>query len=543
MNYSTYIHKLLNPASNVEEIVTLFCRQFQTKVTQHTLSRMLVTHPFFPSMLAVKDVLEELGFTTEAIRVTDVYQLCRLTCPIFVQVKSENGQELFAVVRSMSEESLSWFNPSNHRWEETSYNDFEKLFTGYALIADADGDVGDKNYHAHRKDELLKQLGEAALLLALPFTTITVLTLRALLDNSGILYQAFYAILLLAGCFCGLLLFLYEAGKVTPALNHVCHFNKYTNCAAILHSSGSRFFGIPWTVLGTGYFLGLLFCLLIGGDNVHMLTSMAFLHFASLPYVAYSLYYQKFVVHQWCPLCLMVQVVIVLLFLCSLFFGYYTHLEHIALSSCVIILFCLLAGCAFLFFLWKLQNATIKGKFLERQLNHIKYQPEVFHALLQQSRKIEHPTDGIGIIVGNPNGSIHIIKVCNPYCGHCAEAQPILQKIAERNHDVKLQVIFTANPHEDYYKETPIDIFLTLYHQGANVETVMLEWYTSEKKDIQAFREKYPFFSHDTEWNRKNAEAMHQFCIDSKITGTPTIFINGHEIPYIYSVKDLLYLV
>ena len=34
---------------------------------------------------------------------------------------------------------------------------------------------------------------------------------------------------------------------------------------------------------------------------------------------------------------------------------------------------------------------------------------------------------------------------------------------------------------------------------------------------------------------------MYHFCEEMKITGTPTIYINGFRLPDTYSVKDLKY--
>ena len=56
-----------------------------------------------------------------------------------------------------------------------------------------------------------------------------------------------------------------------------------------------------------------------------------------------------------------------------------------------------------------------------------------------QEQKIDISTEGYGIILGNTKGNTHIIKVCNPYCGHCADAQVILQNMIEFNKDIKLQ--------------------------------------------------------------------------------------------------------
>ena len=36
---------------------------------------------------------------------------------------------------------------------------------------------------------------------------------------------------------------------------------------------------------------------------------------------------------------------------------------------------------------------------------------------------------------------------------------------------------------------------------------------------------------------------MYDFCEKMEIIGTPTIFINGYEMPDIYSVRDLRYII
>ena len=109
------------------------------------------------------------------------------------------------------------------------------------------------------------------------------------------------------------------------------------------------------------------------------------------------------------------------------------------------------------------------------------------------------------------------------------------------NNDIKLQIIFIFNPEGEEYKLTPIDRFLSLYYEGLDMWPILTEWYTDKKKDAEEFIKKYPVKAQSIQQNNDNAKAMFHFCEEMKITGTPTIFINGFRLPDTYSVKDLKY--
>jgi len=269
---------------------------------------------------------------------------------------------------------------------------------------------------------------------------------------------------------------------------------------------------------------------------------VAYLHLLTLPYACWSFYYQYRVAKRWCPLCLSVLAAVVILFVWFYATGQYSQ---VIITLQDVITFILDVFIAFLvfFFLWYLSQEYRERKIYEISLSRLKLNKEVFYALLNKETKITMPTDDYGIILGNPHGSIHIVKVCNPYCSHCANAQPILQQLINRNKDIKLQMIFTEDPASEHYKDTPIDLFLSLYHEGKEMEPILSEWYAASVKDTTSFEQNYHTDHRNEDWNNLNAKKMHQFCEDVKIVGTPTVFINGHILPETYRIKDMLYLI
>jgi thiol-disulfide isomerase/thioredoxin len=92
----------------------------------------------------------------------------------------------------------------------------------------------------------------------------------------------------------------------------------------------------------------------------------------------------------------------------------------------------------------------------QRNFQKIKNNPTVFESLLSKSQKITTPTEGLGILLKNEKPKYHIIKVCNPYCGPCASAHPILDKLFHSGL-IDLQIIFTASPEEKDMKFHPVN--------------------------------------------------------------------------------------
>lgn len=537
-----FISNILHPQSNAEEVLALICQNLKVRATKTTLSRQLLVHPYYPSLKALNDVLSNYNVESMALKIDRLQNLGEVSEGFLIQVKPHNEFELFAYVFNLTDENAVWYNPVIHRRESISRNKLEEQFTGYVMFFDATDKKEEKNYAELHRKELWNSLIEHILVLFLPILMIISWIVYTLtLGQSQFWFELAYSFLLFIGSAIGISLLFYEYNEYSPILNKICSLSQNTNCRAILHSSAAQIIGIPWSVVGSAYFVGILIALIVSGYNDYVLYSAALLHLLTLPYVLYSLYYQYFVAKQWCPLCLGVLLVIILLFTTALLSGIYYQSPSLSLYSFFSLFTALFIAFTALYFLWKLSNYIKSSKYYEYTLSRLKYNSDVFSALLHNSRRIDMPTGDYGIVLGNPHGSIHIVKVCNPYCSHCADAHPILQRLVERNPNVKLQVIFAADPHASYYKETPINQFLSLYHQGADMEAILSDWYAVPDKDRRAFEQKYPFEQDDTNWNTKNAEKMKRFCEDTNIKGTPTIFINGYELPHTYQVKDLLY--
>jgi len=139
------------------------------------------------------------------------------------------------------------------------------------------------------------------------------------------------------------------------------------------------------------------------------------------------------------------------------------------------------------------------------------------------------------------NAKYHILKVCNPYCGPCARTHPLLEQLFDTG-KIDLQIIFVAGG-DDEVKINTIRHLMGIA-SISNLEQTRLAldyWYLQDKKDYNAFSGKYQL-NGELANQQPKVKAMQDWAEKEQITHTPTIFINGYELPSAYIIEDLKYI-
>ena len=540
------IKNLISPLQNCEETAIRFCNQLNVKITETSLIKDLLEHPDYPSLLSTSDVFKNYGIDNLSIKTT-VENLSKLPLPFIAQVKGTKiGGQLFAVVTGIGTDTITWYNPESKKAETITNADFAGIFTGYVQLAEVGEPAREKDYEQKRKKEKTRYFITSTIALAIPLLTVVIAAVS--FWQTGFresIFPVTFTVLTLVGVVVGALLLLYEVDQYNPTLQKVCHAGKNTNCAAILNSNASKIFGISWAAIGFTYFAGLLFALLSGG-----IVSPDFLFIASwlnvfvLPYIIYSIYYQWRIARQWCPMCLAVQGVLFLQFITASAGGFQTiiSIEDVALTSLFTVAVCfIIPFFAVLLLLPALEKAKESNQN-KISLQRLKHNPQIFDALLAKQKQITTSAEGLGITLGNPNSKYKLTKVCNPYCGPCANAHPIISELMHNNPELQLQVIFTASPEEGDSRNAPVKHLLAITEKGDALltEQALDDWYLAEKKDYDAFANKYPM-NGELKLQTEKVKAMHDWCKDVDIQFTPTFFINGQQLPEMYNLADLQY--
>jgi len=346
----------------------------------------------------------------------------------------------------------------------------------------------------------------------------------------------------------------HEVDKNNPVLKQICSSGKKVNCDAILNSKASQVFSwLSWSEVGFFYFAGGLLALLFAGNQASsVLTILAYINILVLPYTIFSIFYQWRIAKQWCMLCLTVQIILLAEFFVAWLSG---TLGTLQINSDFLIeiipSFIIPLTPAFLLpvVIWYAIKpqllAAQQGKRDFKQLQRIKYNSETFQALLQRQKQITIDTKGLGITIGNPQAKMHLIKVCNPYCGPCVDAHKIIHELMEAD-QISVQIIFTATNEEKDFRALPAKHLLAIAARNdeALTQKALDSWYDgvkTEEKNYEVFAEQYPISKEELEAQTSKIDAMKKWCDDTEIAFTPTIFINGNQLPDAYWIEDLRY--
>lgn len=540
------IKNLIFPLQNCEEIANLLCKELRVKITESSLTNNLIEHPDYPSLLAISDVMKNYGINNISVK-TSIDNIAKLPLPYIAQVKGVKTKEhLFTVITEVNADSLNWYNPETKKKETIGHAPFADIFTGYVQLAEVGENSGEKDYEEKHKKEKRSRCIINNLALSIPLFTIIIGTISFWqIGFAKSIFPIIFTALTLTGVIVGILLLLYEADQYNPTLQKVCHSGKKTNCAAILNSASSKIFGISWAVIGSTYFSGLLFTLLGGAIiNPEFLLIAAWLNVMALPFIIYSIFYQWQIAKQWCPMCLAVQAVIFLQFITALAGRFHNIIapKELTLSSLYTVALCIIMTFFAIMLLTLSLEKAKENKQNKIALQRLKHNPQIFDALLSKQKQISAPTEGLGITLGNPNAKNRLIKVCNPYCGPCAKAHQTIVNLMHYNPELQLQIIFTASPEDADTRNIPVKHLLAISDKDDKhlTEQALDDWYFAEKKDYAKFATKHPI-NNDLKKQTENVKAMHDWCKETEIQFTPTFFINGNQLPEIYSIADLQY--
>ena len=523
-----------------------FLKQLKVKVNSKTVNDTLQNHPDWPTLLCVSDSLGKWNIPNGAGKI-EPEKIAELPTPFIAF--TNNRENPLATVTTVENGTVELFQKSYNKASIESKETFLKKWNGVYLIAEPGEHAGEANFKTNKQTAFLNSLIPIATLLSLIMLCFVLLrnninntTTGAALSSFGTYCQF---LILLMGVLVTAMLLWYEIDKNNPLLQKVCTGIAKGNCSAILSGKQSKLFSwLSWSEVGFFYFTGSLL-LLVYADNpfANYVGIIAWLNILALPYTVFSIYYQAFVAKQWCVLCLAVQALLLLGGVNVIASGF---LSPLPFSS-----FSVAAKVGLLYLLpvlsWFSLKPTIlslqKAKNTKREYLRIKFNADIFDALLKKQKAITHSADGLGIDIGNPAASNTLIKVCNPYCGPCAKAHEKIETLIEQNDNLKVKIIFTTPNEESNHSIKPTQHLMAVagqIHEQQNIKKSLDDWYLADTKDYELFAAKYPTNGELLTQGEK-IEAMDKWCKAMEISFTPTIFINGQQLPDAYSIEDLQY--
>jgi uncharacterized membrane protein len=537
-NFNTYL----------PNVTKHYINQLGIALTKTTANRYLTENPYYPSLYSLSSMCDRFNIPYEALSVEKEH-LEELQPPFIAYLRNLPTGRDFVLVTNASNGNIE-FIAADKKAKQISKEKFLSDWEQIAFVMSNEDATGEKDFEAVRKSELAKANKSKLSVAAGIFICAVIFYL--FLNSVGVNFLAAASSILLiklTGLAFAVLLLIYEIDSSNTFVKNICSMAKKTNCNAVLHSKAAKIGGMNWSEIGFFYFSAALLLLLFPGlqftDKIFLI---ALSNCFAAPYILFSIYYQWKVVKQWCPLCLGVQAVLLAELVWSV--ANFKDLEGFGnLQGLHSPAFYLIPFTLFLLplVLWhSVKPILLKAKdepAYQAAYKRLLYNPETFNALLQQQPAAPEGYENIGITIGNPNAANTIIKVCNPYCGPCAKAHPVLEEVIHRNTNIKLKVIFTATNEPNDKRGIAAKHLLAIAAKQNPAQTAQArdDWYLAEKKDFDAFAKKYPL-NGELKQQEHHLELMKTWCDEAGITHTPTIFINGYKMPNTYNIEELKHI-
>lgn len=552
------LSRLLNPVQHCDAAAAYLLSALKVKFTRSHLQHALLEHPDYPSLMSIADVLGiEYNVSTAPLKMKweDILAEPGISAPFIAHIKAPDGTPMFATVTKYSAASVEFITPVSERTQTYTGDQFSQAFTGTILLAVAEEHAAEHHYHQNRTAERRNEIVSQLIVWSLPVLTVLSILLGMVVGaGEAFIAPAIFALVTMAGSLLGALLILQELDQFNPVLKQVCQKGASLNCTAVMNSKAAKVFGISLSSIGATYFIGMLLVLLTGGVyDPGVLQVLSWVNVLALPVVLFSVYYQWKVVKQWCVLCLLFMLLLVLQFVTAL--GGKFHMLTTLDASLYKVMASVLAGFTFVFVAVQLLVPALKkaktSSSKTTELQRMKHNPQIFEAMLGRQKSISMPPPEMGISMGNPDGVFRLIKVCNPYCGPCATAHPKIDELLDSNPELSLQMIFNATAEANDHRKMPVAHLMAI--DAANDKTLTRKaldsWYNAPVKVYKDFAAEFPM---NGELSRQDAAItqMRDWCNTVDIQFTPTFFLcvntaeeNAvyYQLPEMYSVSDLKY--
>ncbi|WP_242617393.1 cysteine peptidase family C39 domain-containing protein [Cecembia calidifontis] len=402
--------------------------------TKEYLKDQVASHPEQESLLTISDTLNHYKVDSLGLNIT-TDKLDQITLPCIVQLQGDS-YPYFSCISGISVESVEYTDLEGKN-ENLSKNEFVNKWTGITLLLEKSENASEPGYSTRRKESLIFRA------LFILFGVIGVVWLMdSFLDFSGDLSHSIGAFSLFtlksAGLIISSILLWAEVDKGNSAIKEFCSGGKNIDCNAVSNSF-SLSGGISLSIIAFSYFLSGSLHLLLTSFSGTGLQLLAYLSFAAIAIVPISIYYQWAKIKKWCMLCLWISAILTAEIL----------LSQIFLVNTVSVQFQELTLFSFLFIgtviAWlSLRPYLLTKKELQKQkskLTRFLSNTDIFDHFLSGSRRISNNPEGLGILLKGENAKYHVLKVCNPYCGPCANSHPILEELFASG-NINLQVVF-----------------------------------------------------------------------------------------------------
>jgi hypothetical protein len=510
----------------VEKVVVDYLKAIGVRVSRGFCQKLILSHPDYPSVLSVADSLEKLGLDCKLARVPK-HSLDRINFPYLTVGRS--GNDPWNLIQSKTDLSGS----------VDGENTTEMLVFQIDGAAQIKNSEHEQQYLEDKKVNLWFSIFAVSALFLLTF---------------GLFYfqiwQAGLLITSLVGAMIGYFLVAKEFGITYGLIETFCNRGKKSSCQKELNAQGSKVFkAMNLADVVFVYFLFLI-ALLLGSpaaiashDHLNLFFMLSLL---AIPVVIYSIYYQYFVLHVWCNLCLLTNAVLV----SQAIIMSYAWYGNGSFTIDPILLIRPVALCTLLASLYLLvkhyAQQVNRGWIPEVKLSRLMYSPVTFSNLLYSQKRMAIRQFKHEIRLGNPTSPVKILMVSNLNCNPCKKALgPLFELLSVYPDRVSVSIRF-VHPKPGHSGSSELLYVLNHWLQDlkgkpdelTKLQDMLTAWQHSSDSNFQA-RNGNGISPEAIELEKEH----YQWTESLNLEKTPAFYVNGYELPSIYNVEDIVHLV
>jgi uncharacterized membrane protein len=515
---------------NTVSVIQRAVRHFRLPILRSTVKEALKSHSNYPTFKSICDTFNEWNIEHYPLKYQPE-EIMEISAPYIVHFKSGGGHIGF--VSEIKNDRITYYESYRSKKEITS-KDYLERCSGAVILINPDERSGEKDYRSKWQNELISNA-------ILPVTILAFLLLIIFGSVSSFisgepLSDKISLLLFLSkstGILLSVLLILHEFEVHMLLTDKLCHLNKATNCNTVLNDKASKVFGwFGWADVGFVYFTGGFLFLLLN-LNEQSLSLLAILSALSVPYPLFSIYYQGFVLKKWCPMCLGIQLILIIEFILLLpLFSQFSFAFNTLSNLFLIFLFTGIIYTLFILFTReKMSNEMHYYKYLGFKKN-----PDILRTLMYDQMHYDILVTETSLVFGDKDAKLKITAFLSLHCSHCARAFEKIRYMLKNEEDILINLVLMTSDNK---------MLTTLYNYqraGEDKESLRLldQWFNADPFSRTKVTDGL-CIPEDSDISGKVNEANGRLFKECNVLGTPAFFFNGYKLPNQYDIDDIRY--
>ena len=297
--------------------------------------------------------------------------------------------------------------------------------------------------------------------------------------------------------------------------SRLCAFFGKNNCRNI-HN------GVDFSDIGIAYWGTALILLLILGATRFELTMYIL---AASPFSLWFIWYQKFILKKMCILCSFVHLCVFILLLYNA-----SRVESFELTSIRWTLL-LIIGLSFLIIYclsrlivrnyYKTMNKCVDFRFNERSIKG-----ELIRSLVSNRNNDFAKIPPEDFVMGKVDAPIQLIVVTNPFCHQCKQDFLNAYNAMRLTSNMRISIILVCGSNE---QEKWLNFLLSFRGDHTPIYKILYDWFSLGKSSfLNHYTNRPKQLSQDACFD--TIRIHKEWVMDSHVSATPTLFINGHRL-------------